>query len=234
MAKPRHKSLKEAILANIKIAKSTGCWIWQLSLVQDRHYGRLTYKGKAYSAHRAAYEAFVGEIPKGLHICHKCNNPSCCNPEHLYAGTHYDNMQDRKKAGGYTKSPKKKLTKEICKSIRDDNRKGLPVIKITKMYGLSKTTINRVLRNEIYPDSDFVRRKSRKDNIDASIVKEIRKLHRSGLIQADICARFGLDARRVADIIKNIYFHDPDYVPNWVPMPGISRRQTKNNPTARL
>ncbi|MCX6644531.1 MAG: HNH endonuclease signature motif containing protein, partial [Candidatus Bathyarchaeota archaeon] len=50
---------------------------------------------------RFAYKSFIGEIPNGLFILHKCDNPKCVNPEHLYAGTQKDNMQDRLKSGNY-------------------------------------------------------------------------------------------------------------------------------------
>jgi len=76
------------------------CWHWQGSL--DRHgYGQ--FKTVAHTsplrAHRIAYEVSKGEIPIGLHVLHSCNNPSCCNPDHLRLGTHADNMADMKAAG---------------------------------------------------------------------------------------------------------------------------------------
>lgn len=75
------------------VDKETGCWEWQGYKNEDG-YGRASYGGKLELAHRMTYTMFKGNIPKGMCILHKCDNPGCCNPEHLFVGTRSDNMQD--------------------------------------------------------------------------------------------------------------------------------------------
>jgi hypothetical protein len=62
-------------------------------------YGRLSYKGRARLSHRVAFEEYVSPIPDGMQVLHKCDNPSCVNPSHLFLGTVDDNMADMKAKG---------------------------------------------------------------------------------------------------------------------------------------
>jgi hypothetical protein len=80
------------------------CWQWTKS-VQVSGYGQFTMDNKLIRAHRFAWLLFNGPVPDGILVCHKCDNPPCCNPEHLFLGTHADNARDkvlkgRAKSGG--------------------------------------------------------------------------------------------------------------------------------------
>ena len=72
------------------------CWNWQAT--GDR-YGSVKVQGEDYKANRMAYYLHYGEDPKELHVLHSCDNPACCNPNHLSLGTHWENMQDMKERG---------------------------------------------------------------------------------------------------------------------------------------
>jgi hypothetical protein len=70
-----------------------GCWEWNAGRV-PAGYGTVKIGGKNRMTHRVAYEVLVGRIPPGMEVCHECDNPPCINPDHLWIGTHADNMRD--------------------------------------------------------------------------------------------------------------------------------------------
>ena len=80
-----------------KIQKlDNGCWIWTGSTAGKMGYGNVwcPYEGRMIRAHRASYAAEYGLIPNGLLCCHKCDNPKCVNPSHIFLGTQSDNIKD--------------------------------------------------------------------------------------------------------------------------------------------
>ncbi len=107
-AKPLTRAeVRAAIGARVAI-DAKGCWIWKGA--KQRGYGALKWGGRSapmQRAHRAAWEAWNGSIRGGLHVLHRCDVKACCNPAHLFLGTHKENMADLHAKGKWPAHPNK-------------------------------------------------------------------------------------------------------------------------------
>lgn len=127
--------------AKVEIKKADECWPW-LAWRDKLGYGDFDYPHGRYRAHRLAYLFGNGDIDT-RNVCHSCDNPSCCNPSHLWLGTQQENMIDmRSKGRGFltsgTKNWSAKLTDEQVHQIRRDRSDGI-YYKITlEKFGIKR------------------------------------------------------------------------------------------------
>lgn len=93
-------------LSRFQVKTESGCWSWSGS-TDGKGYGQLSsrkgFGNSPEKAHRVSYEKEFGEIPSGKVVCHKCDNPECTKPNHLFLGTQKDNMSDCSKKGRLSK-----------------------------------------------------------------------------------------------------------------------------------
>ena len=126
------------------IENEDGCLEYSMSRKPDG-YGWLTYNGKNISAHRLAWILCNGSIPTGMHVLHKCDNPPCCNPSHLFLGTQIDNIKDMVSKGRQGRSTygARKLTVDQVKSIK--HQLGFVTQKrLGEIYGVTQAAIARI------------------------------------------------------------------------------------------
>lgn len=115
------QALYDRILRRVRKDEVTGCWLWTGPAWTKRKYAANRYgyisvwlpgktKSQCRGVHRAMWLARYCHLPTSIEVCHSCDNPLCCNPDHLFLGTHKDNMADSRKKGRHFLS-----AKTLCK-----------------------------------------------------------------------------------------------------------------------
>lgn len=139
------------IKAYSKPNPETGCWEWQ-RYRKPSGYGTIAFEGKPYyHAHRASYAEFVGPIPDGMWVLHKCDNRPCVNPDHLFLGSMQDNVDDRNRKKRQARGDQvgtSKLTWPIVRQIKNELAAGQTCREIGKRYSVHKSTIERIRSGE--------------------------------------------------------------------------------------
>lgn len=131
-----------------------GCWRW-IAAVTRYGYGAFTVRSKYIRAHRYSWELHNGPIPEGLCVCHRCDNPGCVNPAHLFLGTFKDNAIDcstkgRRQDQKGAKNNQVKLTVLDIRMIRRIWEKDCPVTqrRVAEWFGVDPSLISRIMRRK--------------------------------------------------------------------------------------
>jgi hypothetical protein len=151
MPGPTPIPLIERLLARILPEPNTGCWLWEGS-ANHKGYGQIGVGARGMTTtHRTAYKHFKGEIPDGMQVLHRCDVPSCCNPDHLWLGTHQDNVDDKMRKGRHVAGHSEmrgatngnsKLTAESVHHILKREMTGK---NYAALYDVSRATISQIL-----------------------------------------------------------------------------------------
>jgi hypothetical protein len=139
-----------------KVDRSGGpdaCWIWT-GYREDYGYGRFKVGGQNVKAHRFAFELNGGVIGE-MYVLHRCDNPPCVNPAHLFLGTNADNAADRAAKGRDAdrrgaENGRAKLNEGAVIEIRALRDRGVPLHDISAMYGVHRSVVGRIVRRELW------------------------------------------------------------------------------------
>lgn len=141
---------KKKLMSGIKRGED-GCWVWQRGRFAEG-YGAIVIEKKTMSTHRLSWILFRGDIPKRTHVCHNCDNPPCCNPDHLFLGTTQDNTADRHEKGRDASGQKNgnaKLTDDEVTEIRQryEGKYG-QLTRLAEEYAVSVDQIRNIVRGK--------------------------------------------------------------------------------------
>lgn len=129
------------------------CWEWTGSKLRGG-YGNLRVNKHTFQVHRYSYQLHYGEIPKGMLVCHTCDNPACVNPGHLFLGSHLDNARDKVAKGRQAKEEchsKAKLTRDDVIKIREMYSTGsYSMRKLCSLFGISYSDMNGIINKKYW------------------------------------------------------------------------------------
>ena len=142
------KTLEERLWDKVSRRGEDDCWEWSAYSIDG--YGRIYDKGRLVLAHRVSWEINNGPIPSDMHCLHKCDNPSCVNPGHLFLGDHSDNMRDmgakgRSRASLGGTNDNSKLTEESVIEIRRMAACGNDHKWLASLYGVMPSCISKIV-----------------------------------------------------------------------------------------
>lgn len=191
----------------VQMVPWSGCWLWDLSLANG--YGQFIIKrgGRQSSAraHIAAYEAFVGPVPDGLILRHKCDVPACCNPDHLEFGTFADNSRDMVERGraccGDARPTSKIRAKDVRRIVADVER-GVPRPIVAARHGVSEMSISNVMTGRTWSHITGRVFGARKPRPTRELVLDIVERYRAGETVCAIARERGLSHPAVSRIVN--------------------------------
>jgi HNH endonuclease len=147
VSRPKVKqTVSEGFWRHVDAAAPDECWIWKG--YRRFGYGMFTASGRSHlMSHRISWELHRGPIPPGMGVLHRCDNPACVNPAHLFLGTQKDNMRDCKKKGRTAHGERQgraKLTASNVAQIRRMRQSGEACAEIGKRFNVHPDHVTRI------------------------------------------------------------------------------------------
>ena len=143
------KTIEQQFWPKVKKVEEDKCWLW-IGAKNKLGYGNINVRGKYTNAHRVSYELHFGHIDEKLYVCHKCDNPSCVNPRHLFVGTPQQNDDDKVRKNRQVRGvlhPNHKMSEKEVINIRDECGTHQ---KIALKYGVSRRLIGMIKSKNIW------------------------------------------------------------------------------------
>jgi hypothetical protein len=149
-------NLVERLISSCRIDDPDDCWVWTKCCSESGH-GRISvgpFKARRMErAHRVSYRLFVGDIPEGEVVRHRCDNPPCCNPRHLVLGSQRENVDDMVKRHRH-RSGFAKLEPDQVVDIRERAALGEPPPQIADAMGIALISAQRIIRRETWATAE--------------------------------------------------------------------------------
>lgn len=195
------------------------CWVWTASR-KKFGYGRFVIRGRQWIASRVSWEITFGPIPAGRHVLHRCDNPPCIRPAHLFLGTNADNIADRE-AKGRTKTVRgsesgmAKLTEGQVARIKERYTNGATIPELARDYAVSGGLVGMIIAGRIWQHVGGSVRKgyasgerTNKNRVSEAQVREIRRRYVPGMRMQALADEYGVSLTTIYHIVKRNTWRD--------------------------
>lgn len=204
---PKRTTLEERFWA--KVRKTDDCWTWTAGGDVDG-YGAFSRNRQPVKAHRYSWELHFGPIADGLWVLHRCDNPRCVRPDHLFLGTHTENMADMKRKGRSQRGERThfaKLTDLEVAQIRAAVSRGERHVKLAEQYNVNRATISMIALGNTWKHLEAATssrggRPFENSKLTLADVRAARAASAAGESQRAIAARFGVSRAAIGNLLS--------------------------------
>lgn len=146
----------DRFMAFVEPVPEAGCWLW-IGYINPRGYGEFGVRDDVMRAHRFSFELHRRKLEKGEVVCHRCDTPSCVNPDHLFAGSQKDNLLDAVAKGRRASRERSELYKgavdrDVVRDIRQRRERGESNASIARRHGISQSYCSTIARRIHWPE----------------------------------------------------------------------------------
>lgn len=226
------KTLEERFWEKIKKAGSSECWEW-VAYKDIGGYGIIAVNKITQKAHRVSWILHYGEIPDGMFVLHKCDNPACVNPDHLFLGTQQENIQDmvnKKRHSRHESHRSAKLTRQDVKDIIELRRQKISMRKIADMYNITNCTVHSICQGiawrEVTENNvDDIKNMHLGHKFDTAKLPQVIELVQTDKTTKEIAEQFGVSDRELTHIIQTQILTDDSLDSETIKL--IKRKRTR-------
>lgn len=211
-----HVPPEDRFWKNVDKRGAEECWPWT-GKRSPGGYGKFSVKGASVRANRFAFQITFGEIAPGVLVCHHCDNPACCNPAHLYAGSPQSNMDDRSARGRVNSALGERVGSSKLKAADVDeicrkHSEGASLTQLGKLYNMTSGAIHGVISGRTWshvPRKEYSRpshheqmlRHNASSRLTVEQVTEIRRRFHAGEVQSNLAKEFAVSTSAIWFIV---------------------------------
>jgi hypothetical protein len=199
-----------------KVTKTETCWLWTAACFSNG-YGAFRLGAKQRRAHVVSFEWHVGPT-SGLSVCHHCDVKACVNPDHLFLGTHDDNMADMTAKGRQATGTQSGMHTHDLTILTDDQVReihalcsgGAPQQAVADQYGVTQTLVSMILRGERWAHLGLpiVRTREKKPRPSPETVRAVREMDMLGIPYPEIGRAHDMSTTAVWRIVNRLAYQD--------------------------